>query len=43
MGGFMESGLLPQGRVLLGLEFYGGLPPLSLVDMLQTTGGGFCI
>jgi len=29
------------GRVLLGLELYGAYLPLSSVDMLHATGGGF--
>jgi hypothetical protein len=33
--------LLLQGKVLLGYGFYGGLPPLSLVNLLHVTGGGF--
>jgi hypothetical protein len=45
-GGFVESassrgGLLLQGRVFICLEFYGVHLPLSLVDMLHATSGGF--
>jgi len=36
-----RGGLLLQGRVLLGLEFYLVYLPFLLVHMLQATGGGF--
>ncbi len=37
-----RGGCYCKGGFFWAWSFMGGLPPLSLVDMLQMTGGGFC-